>query len=178
MSWFTEERAKFLAKLHAKPNKVQLRVANKIRDRIKSSGVLPLILKAVNASVPLAKQLDEITKNPRYAERVHIVEDLQKNSDDPWVREVIRDYSGKLMGDANDKRPEIRKAIIAVRGHNDPHEHPYKLAGEILHDVNRWLKKTGQKPAGKDRKTGKEAIARRIPQAPRAKARRPRSRKI
>jgi hypothetical protein len=47
---------------------------------------------------------------------------------------------------AGRERPEILEAIIAVRGHNNPDEHPYTVAARILDKVNAWLKTHGYKP--------------------------------
>jgi hypothetical protein len=54
-------------------------------------------------------------------------------------------------------RPELVEAIIAVHGHNNPDNHPYKVAEMILPRVNAWLKKRHYKPVLAD------ALARRIP---------------
>jgi hypothetical protein len=54
-------------------------------------------------------------------------------------------------------RPEILEAVIAVRGHNNPADHPYSVAGSLLAKVNAWLEKYGYKPVLVD------ALARRIP---------------
>jgi hypothetical protein len=54
-------------------------------------------------------------------------------------------------------RPEILEAIIAVRGHNNPENHPYSVAESLLPRVNAWLKKHDHKPVLVD------ALAKRIP---------------
>jgi hypothetical protein len=57
---------------------------------------------------------------------------------------------------AGRNRPEILEAIIAVRRHNKPDDHPYSVAASILPRVNAWLKEHGHKPALK------KAVATRI----------------
>jgi hypothetical protein len=54
-------------------------------------------------------------------------------------------------------RPEILQAIIAVRGHNNPDDHRYTAAADILKNVSAWLEERGYKPVSVD------ALARKIP---------------
>jgi hypothetical protein len=54
-------------------------------------------------------------------------------------------------------RPEVVEALIAVRGHNNPADHPYAVASSSLSKVNTWLKEHGKKPVLVD------ALARNIP---------------
>lgn len=57
---------------------------------------------------------------------------------------------------AKRNRPEIVDAIIAVRGHNNPDNHPYTVAARILPGVNTWLDSHGYRPVKK------KALAERI----------------
>jgi hypothetical protein len=54
-------------------------------------------------------------------------------------------------------RPEILEAIIAVRGHNNPDNHPYTVAARILPGVNAWLEERGYKPVLKKALAGRIA---------------------
>jgi len=54
-------------------------------------------------------------------------------------------------------RPEILEAIIAVRGHNNPDNHPYTVAARILSGVNAWLEERGYKPVLKKALAGRIA---------------------
>jgi hypothetical protein len=44
----------------------------------------------------------------------------------------------------------VAEAIIAVRGHNNPADHPYTVAEKILPRVNAWLKERGHGPVSPD----------------------------
>jgi hypothetical protein len=61
------------------------------------------------------------------------------------LQEEFRNEQAAIMR-AGRNRPEIVEAIVAVRGHNDPADHPYKVAASILSKVNTWLEEHGYKP--------------------------------
>jgi hypothetical protein len=69
----------------------------------------------------------------------------------------FHDAEGARTMRAGRDRPEILEAIIAVRGHNNPADHPYSVAALKLDSVNAWLEEHGYKPVKSD------ALARRIP---------------
>jgi hypothetical protein len=71
--------------------------------------------------------------------------------------EKFHDAARTRMMRAGRDRPEILEAIIAVRGHNNPADHPHSVAALFLDRVNAWLKECGHKPVLVD------ALARKIP---------------
>ena len=161
-----------LAEFRALPSEEQRALLVKALEGVDFSGLPRAVARSAAAIVPLVKMLDEVARDPRVDSRSRLVEELEKNCGDPWVQRLLQEISAEQMRGARDKHPEILKAIIAARrGHNDPAEHPYGVAGRILGKVNSWLEEAGHKRISKD------TIARRIPRSPDSKVRRPRSRK-
>jgi hypothetical protein len=75
------------------------------------------------------------------------------------MKRFKKEVSNLNLAFARDRRvrPEILEAIIAVRGHNNPENHPYSVAESLLPRVNAWLEKHDLKPVLVD------ALAKRIP---------------
>ena len=64
----------------------------------------------------------------------------------------------RLRARRKPKRP-VAEAIIAVRGHNNPENHRYKIAASILPKVNAWLEERGFDPVSSD------TVAKEIPRS-------------
>jgi hypothetical protein len=62
----------------------------------------------------------------------------------PTDEEIVDRHTALIR--AKRTRPEILAAVIAVRGHNNPADHPYTVAGQLLAKVNAWLDSRGHKP--------------------------------